>query len=377
MKKFLIWGCKDCGKKVYELLLKEKNSTILAFVDVDKEKQGKKIYGTEVISPSMALENARQGKCNAIVFAFANYHQRSVTRLFRGINIEAYVVPTHIQKFKEQYDSMENCLVRIDINKPRMKQFDVNIVDHCNMKCKGCLRFSNLVDEPFYADYKQMVSDWKRIKELFWGVERIKLMGGEPLLNPNLCDFIGAAREIFPDADIMVTTNALLINEQCEKLFETMRKNYCYFDISLYKPMEERIKEVEKILQENQVWYYINDSKGDFYKVMSKTPSYDADEMYAKCIAKNCHHLREGKISVCSRPQYAHIINEKYGVDLPTNDGIWDIYDKSIDAWELDNKLSNSFEACRYCAPPVSYEWGRANSKTARYEDWFVDEKEK
>lgn len=106
---------------------------------------------------------------------------------------------------------------------------------------------------------------------------------------------------------------------------------------------------------------------------MSKTPDYDADKMYDACMAKNCHHLREGKISVCSRPQYAHIINERYGVSLPTDSGVWDIYDENIDAWELDEKLSSSFEACKYCAPPVSYEWGRADDKTAKYEDWFVE----
>jgi hypothetical protein len=198
-------------------------------------------------------------------------------------------------------------------------------------------------------------------------------MGGEPMLSPDLCRYIKSAREIFPDADIMVTTNALLINENCTELFRVMKENYCFFDISLYEPMEKRIRDVEKLLDENGVWYFINNTKGDFYKIMSRTPNYDADEMYAACTAKNCHHLREGKISVCSRPQYAYIINERYGTNIPGTDGVWDIYNLNMDAWELDEKLSSSFEACKYCAPPVSYEWGRADDKTAKYEDWFVN----
>ena len=369
--RFLIWGCKDCGKKVYDLLSKE-NEEIVAFVDSDKEKQRNVFCGKEVLSPEDALKKALSNGCDAIVFAFINYHQRDAARIFKNVDIEGYVIPTHVQKFKDTFESIDDCLVKIDLSKPRMKQFDVNLVDHCNMKCKGCLRFSNLVMEPFYANFNQMINDWKRIKQLFWGVERIKLMGGEPLLNPELCKYIEQARNIFPDADIMVTTNALLINENCTELFETMKKYNCFFDISLYKPMEKRIEEVEKILMNNCVWYIVNDSKGDFYKVMSKTPDYDADKMYQACVAKNCHHLREGRISVCSRPQYAHIINERYGVSLPTDSGVWNIYDENIDAWELDDKLSSSFDACKYCAPPVSYEWGRADYKTAKYEDWFV-----
>ena len=372
MDRYFIWGCKECGKKVYDLLAKEKKE-IIAFVDSDKEKQGGNYCGITIISPEEAVQRAKENECDAIVFAFLNFHQRNATRLFKDINIEGYVVPTHIQKFKPTFDSMKECLVKIDLTKPRMKQFDVNLVDHCNMKCKGCLRFSNLVTDPLYADFYQMIKDWKRIKELFWGVERIKLMGGEPLLNPDLCKYIKAAREIFPDADIMVTTNALLLNDRCQELFDTMKDNNCFFDISLYEPMTKRIDEVERILDDNKVWYTVNNTKGDFYKVMSPIPKYDADRMYEVCMAKNCHHLREGKISVCSRPQYAHIINERYGVSIPTDSGVWDIYDDNIDAWDLDEKLSSSFEACKYCAPPVSYEWGRADDKTAKYEDWFVE----
>lgn len=373
MERIAIWGCSDCGGKVFNLLSKYQDKEVVVFVDSDVEKQNKILHGKKVISPSEAVQWADSEEYDSIVFAFANVYQRDMTRLFRNKKVKGYVIPRYIQQFYSDYDSVENCMVPIDLNKPRMKQFDVNLVDHCNMKCKGCLRFSNLVTEPKFADYEQMIRDWKRIKELFWGVERLKLMGGEPLLNPDICRYIQAAREIFPDADIMVTTNALLINDKCKSLFETMKKYNCYFDISLYDPLRKKIGDIAKMLDDNGVWYEINDSKGDFYKVMSRTPDYDKDKMYQACTAKNCHHLREGRISVCSRPQYAHIVNERYGVNIPENDGVWNIYDKDIDAWELDKKLSSSFEACRYCAPPVSYEWGRADDKTAKYEDWFVE----
>lgn len=374
MTKYAIWGCKDCGERVLNLLKRDVENEIVFFIDSDIKKQKMFFLEKQVLSPKDAVEKAKNKEFDVIVFAFVNYHQRMMTRFFKGVEgLRAYVVPTHIQKFKKSYESIEDCLVEIDLNKPRMKQFDVNLVDHCNMKCKGCLRFSNLVTEPKYADFTKMIQDWKRIKELFWGVERIKLMGGEPMLSPDLCKYVKAAREIFPDADIMITTNGLLINEGCEELFDTMKRNNSFFDISLYEPMSKRIKEVEDLLIKKGVWYVINDSKANFYKVMSKTPDYNPDKMYEMCVAKNCHHLRNGMISVCSRPQYVHIVNERYGTSIPTDAGVWDIYNLGMDAWELDDKLSSSFEACKYCAPPVSYEWARADNKTAKYEDWFVE----
>lgn len=373
MKKVAIWGTGIVGQKVYKLLEKHVDVEIAAFADKDVSRQKESMFGIETISPEQLLIWAENAQIDAVIFAFKNVYFKECTALFRHCtNLEGYIVPRYVQEFYETYDTIGNCLIKVDLCKPRIKQFDVNLVDHCNMKCKGCLRFSNLVDTPFYADFDQMITDWERMKELFWGVERLKLMGGEPMLSPDLCAYIKEARRIFPDADIMVTTNAILINESCKELYQTMKENYCFFDISLYEPMEKRLPVIEKILQDNGVWYEVNYTKGDFYKVMSATPDYDMDEAYEKCTAKNCHHLREGRLSVCSRPQYAYIVNQRYDVQLPENDGVWDIYHLDMDAWELDGKLSRGFEACRYCAPPESYAWGRADHKTAKMEDWFV-----
>ena len=89
------------------------------------------------------------------------------------------------------------------------------------------------------------------------------------MLSPDLCSYIKEARRIFPDADIMVTTNALLVNKNCKELFKVMRENYIFFDISLYAPMDGTIHNVEDVLQSEGVWYFVNHSKGNFYKVMS------------------------------------------------------------------------------------------------------------
>ncbi|MCM1425828.1 MAG: radical SAM protein [Eubacterium sp.] len=373
MKQVAIWGTGESGQKVYDMLKVNPVMEVAAFADRDMQKQGKALHGMEIISPEELLSLADDGKIDVIIFAFANHFYKEAAAMFKNYHIEAYIVPRYIQSFFKEYTSIEECLIPIDLSKPRIKQFDVNLVDHCNMKCKGCLRYSNLVEEPFFADFDKMIADWTRMKELFWGVERLKLMGGEPMLSPDLCRYIKHAREIFPDADIMVTTNALLINENCTELFQVMKENYCFFDISLYAPMRERIGKVEEILQKNGVWYGINDAKGDFYKVLSREPKYDMDEAYEKCTARNCHHLREGKLSVCSRPQYAYIMNERYHTNIPGDDGVWDIYHLNMDAWELDKKLSSGFEACKYCAPPVAYEWGRATVENAQMSDWFVD----
>ena len=43
-------------------------------------------------------------------------------------------------------------LMEIDNTKPRLSFLDIEITQHCSLKCKGCLDFSNLVTEKAYLD---------------------------------------------------------------------------------------------------------------------------------------------------------------------------------------------------------------------------------
>lgn len=55
------------------------------------------------------------------------------------------------------------------------------------------------------------MSDLLRMKELFWGVEKIKLLGGELLFNEDLWKFVDITRRIFPDSYLRILTNGLLL----------------------------------------------------------------------------------------------------------------------------------------------------------------------
>lgn len=65
--------------------------------------------------------------------------------------------------------------------------FELHVCEQCNLKCRGCDNFSCLVKENNFYDINVFRKDLLRLKELFENhVERITLLGGEPLLNPEL-----------------------------------------------------------------------------------------------------------------------------------------------------------------------------------------------
>lgn len=73
---------------------------------------------------------------------------------------------------------------------PELMQIEFHLADHCNLNCKGCTHFSNLVKEPVLADYEQFRQDLRRLSGLFSNIYEIFLLGGEPLLNPDAGNFI-------------------------------------------------------------------------------------------------------------------------------------------------------------------------------------------
>ena len=86
--------------------------------------------------------------------------------------------------------------------KYHIHQLDFDIIHKCNLYCRGCNHFSCLVtNEDGLIPVEQVTSDMKRLSEIFEPY-KIVILGGEPLLHPNLNDILINARKIFPKTNI-------------------------------------------------------------------------------------------------------------------------------------------------------------------------------
>ncbi len=374
-KRIVVWGAGGCGRRVFSLLKRYEGCLNIVFADSDRKKQGTYVNGIFIIEPEEVFKRIENNGVDIIIFAVQNQFLEEVTSLFRSYaqDVKGYVISPKVY-WNDKFDSIEETLVEIDLSKPRLYQFQTPVTYHCNVKCKGCLNFCNLIDEPEYADFYSVIRDWEKIKELFWGCYRIKILGGEPLLNEELPQYVKEARRIFPDAEIMITTNGVLLagKKDFKGLFDAMRDSKCYFDISVYELLFPKLEQIEKFLKSENVQYSLNMAKDNFYKMLSLKPLFDKDEAYQRCPGKECHNVDKGKIYTCSRPTYLHVLNEEYDIDIPDDGGTWSLHDIELDGWELKENLSKGFETCKYCGLPVQYKWEHANSKKAKLEDWIA-----
>ena len=126
----------------------------------------------------------------------------------------------------------------------QLHYLETHLVDHCDLKCKGCGHFSSL-SEKRYADFDVFKKDFVRLSGLFDNISRIRLMGGEPLLHPDVPEFLRFTRHTFPNAEIFLVTNALRLCRQPERFWEECSSSRIIIQITRY-PIKLDLEAIKK-----------------------------------------------------------------------------------------------------------------------------------
>ena len=242
-------------------------------------------------------------------------------------------------------------------NKKRNKRIPIlhlHLTDHCNLNCRGCDNFSPLAPETF-ADIAGFEKDCARMVELTNGrIDEIQLLGGEPLLHPQIIDFMEITRKYFPENQINIVSNGILLHKQTEVFWENCRKNNIQIVVTKY-PVKLDYKQIEQHVKAQGVsfMYYGNTESID--KTMQCIPldlkgEQDPNDSFLRCARANrCISLDNGKLYTCSLIPYVKYFNKQFGKQLVVspNDFI-DIYQaKSGD--ELLDFVNKPMPFCRYC----------------------------
>lgn len=90
----------------------------------------------------------------------------------------------------------------------------ISLTDKCNLRCVYCREEDEQIEEHVndilsFEDYKFLISNFKEL-----GVNKIKFVGGEPLLYPYLKDLIYFAKHECNIEDISITTNGQHFSEK-------------------------------------------------------------------------------------------------------------------------------------------------------------------
>lgn len=347
----VIFGAAEIGLKVKKDL-ESMGIHIKYFCDNNPQKVGNKLDGIDILSFEQVVGKCEDvsGNIGGIIIA-VNEPDRIMEQIHgSAVNITCYgLMYEYVHGERRDRLSIQDFIYVIDVNKPRLDYYEYHVSYHCNLKCKGCGHYSNVVPKEF-GELEKYKKDVARLKELYAGVQRIRLMGGEPLLNPHLADFCQISRQAFPDANIRVVTNGLLIPSINTELLQVMKENYIGFDITQYPPIKVIKEKIALKCLENGIVCTISEPVTQFFSIVNPAGDSDPQKEFELCVSRGCHFLENGKMSVCAMP----ILNKKYRTLLDgkiriCEDDIINIYDDSLDGFKLNQLLSQPVDLCRFC----------------------------
>ncbi len=139
------------------------------------------------------------------------------------------------------------------------------ITNVCNLTCSNCNRFNDYN----FSGWQR----WKDVEPLYeeWGqhirLQRITILGGEPLLNPTICDWISGINRIWCKP-VNLLTNGTRLNH-VSGLYEAINTHpdrkipfvQNWIGVSLHNPDEREkcFEEIRKFLRGNITYYHKTD----------------------------------------------------------------------------------------------------------------------
>ncbi len=265
-------------------------------------------------------------------------------------------------------------------------RIEYHVIDKCNLNCKSCSHFSNLVDKEIPKSVDKIKSDLSRVWELTRKgskdcVEKVTLLGGEPLLYPHLVEVMDYVKSLFPhdydEGPLQLVTNGILIPKQSPDFFECLRRNKIKVCVSIYDLRKSKYDEIFSILNYEQVdwfWYaaYTPEDSKFSTKWLHNHFNDDYREYAQDCTWRlTCTQLVDNKIYLCALIAYFKYFDEKFkgqhNIEVTGEDYI-DL-DKINSFEELMEARQMIPRFCGYCrgSHAISEPWGITKHEISEY----------
>lgn len=278
-----------------------------------------------------------------------------------------------------------------------LKKLEFYITNVCNLTCEGCNRYNNLSFKGTqkWADYSELYESWSKLID----VEKKVILGGEPLLNPTLLDWISGLHKLWPKYDTQILTNGTYL-DKVEGLRETCKSNNTWIGISKHRSdnIEFLESKIEKYLggiayktitdtDHGKEYYYKN--KGckvymwdQFYFYQNNLipqqnlrytlPNNDPTKAHACCphVNNKNYHFSKAKLFKCATVDLLPTLDKQIQLDINDDDReLLNQYQPlTIDNFEdyqetFFNTLDNVIPQCKFCPEKYNYQQIYATNK--------------
>ncbi len=246
---------------------------------------------------------------------------------------------------------------------------EVHLVDHCNLNCKGCSHFSPLVKGEVFADIEVFKRDLRKFRQIFQDVYELRLMGGEPLLHPEINVFCEFARQTFPKANIGIFTNGILLLKMSDDFWEMCAEKNISIKITTY-PIDLDFRAIREKGNEHNVRIKIPKQVDTFFQLINIKGDSNPDQSFKTCRAMYITpFLGNGKLYSCAFAPHVHIFNEYFGQEIHVSENDYIDILGDVNSAKVLEFLKHPIPMCRWCTTRrTSIKWGRSKGTI---EEWI------
>lgn len=230
---------------------------------------------------------------------------------------------------------------------------EFNLTEHCNLRCEHCDHASSILPRKL-ADLTSFTRDIEVLSTVLH-VGEFKFVGGEPLLHPQLLDFLRVARETQIANRLVLITNGVLLHKAPDELWGLIDGMW----ISIYPDIKYRFdwEWIQRIVDQYKI-FVLRKETPEFAE--SSLIEEIKNEEFVRMIFQNCdrahlfscHTIHEGRYYICEPSVWMKNRLGLHGVTFENREfdsipihGNTNLYD------DLDGLIRKQepLKACRYC----------------------------
>lgn len=228
--------------------------------------------------------------------------------LFLPLYFPCYIVYFSVKKF-----FMERRII--------LEKMDLHICSKCTLNCKYCSSMISFFKNPGIFPKKEILFDFAAIEKYVDRFDTVNLIGGEPLLHPDLPEIIEALTKYKKVKKITVVTNGTICPSP--ELIQSLKNKKVYVVISNYFPLSKELNRILPLFRSENILFDLQTSFFNDYGRRGRL-NRSIDEMeyaFSNCLETLCRTLLHGKLYLC--PASAQMA--ELGLVTPAEDDFLDI----------------------------------------------------
>ncbi len=304
----ILWGAGKLGGVVAHAI-KSSGLRIAAFVDSANDKQGTIYLDCPVISPHQLYtqySNAIVIVSCAFPIVYDELQKDSAVTVYDPhsflleIDFSGYVGGL---TFEFASRIVENALRNYALyygTGSFIEQLAFLLTDKCTLNCKNCDGYIPFHAHPKTDSLDTIKNSYKKIIEVCGHVEIINLLGGEPLLHPDIAQVTRYFANDNRCSHVAIISNGTIVPKP--ELIDILKSPKCTFRISDYGNLSRHKDEIIALLEKEKIKYEVTN-----YQYWDRIPTiqrqYETfeqlDAKYNACTT-NLLYVKHGKVFQCT-----------------------------------------------------------------------------